>query len=489
MIGVFNMLLSVSAQEMLGVVNSNFAGVLGPQINPSSMVSSKLFHDVHILSLDLFFQNNYLFIPKEDYRFLNYLTSNSDLPTYGQDDMLFARRSDWDHKRKQIDQSFRINGPSVMLVQDHHAFSFFSSFRSMTSAWRLPYHLANFIYEDLWYAPQHDIEYSGKNFSAVQLTWGELGIGYALVLNKHSRDRWTAGITISRIMGYAGAYFYGHSLSYIVRDESDTGDINLTANIHNFNGDVGFSLPINYDNNDFSSPGGLFRGGGFSTSLGVTYLKLVKNPSKIRYKQRCEQRYEDYMYRLGISLLDLGWITFRENTQKHFFEDVSHYWEYINYAEFNDLNSFMRELSGRFYNGDSAYSLINDRITVYLPTALSAQIDYHFKKRWYLNSTIILPVMYSIAQIYRPPQLALTGRYETNNFEINLPVSLYYFTRPRIGLTLRLWNFTLGTDHLGGFFHFSDFTGINLYAVFKINFSRGLCLSFNKRNPCRSFDF
>ncbi|HOW24435.1 MAG TPA: DUF5723 family protein [Bacteroidales bacterium] len=489
LIGMISLVTAASAQEMLGVVNSNYAGVLGSQINPSSMVSSRLFHDVHILSTDLFFQNNYLLIPKEDYRFLNYLSPGSDLPTYGEDKMLFARRPDWDHKRKQIDQSFRINGPSVMLAQDYHAISFFTSVRSMTSVWRLPYHLANFIYEDLWYEPQHDIEYNGKNFSSVQLTWAELGAGYALVLNRHSTDRWTAGITVSRTMGYSGAYIYGHNIAYLVRDESDTVDVNLTANIHNFDGHVGFSLPINYDNNDFSSPGGLFRGGGYSVSLGVTYLKLLKDPSESKYKYRCEQLYEDYRYRLGISLIDLGWITFRENAQKHLFDDVHHYWEYINDVDFNNLNSFMRQLSGRFYDGDSTRSLVDDRITVYLPTALSAQLDFHFKKKWYVNSMIIIPVMYSIAQVYRPPQVVLTGRYETTDLEITLPVSLYYFTRPRVGLSARFRSFTLGTDHIGGFFHFTDFTGINFYAVIKINFSRELCLRLNKKNPCGSLQF
>lgn len=481
--------LVTSAQEMWGVVNGNYAGALSAQINPGSMVGSKLFQDIQVGSVDLFFQNNYLFIPKEDYRFLNYLSSNSDLPTYGEDEMLFDRRPDWDHKRKQIDQSFRMNGPSVMLAQDHQAFSLYSSVRSMTSAWRLPYHLANFIYEDLWYSPQHDIEYSGKNFSTVQLTWAELGIGYARILNENSLNRWTAGITVSRVMGYAGAYLYGHSIAYLVRDESDTADVNLTANIHNFNGNIGFSLPIDYDDNDFSSPGGLFRGGGFSTSLGVTYLKLIKNPSKLRYKHRCEQPYEDYRYRMGISLLDLGWITFRENAQEHLFEDVHHYWEYINNTEFHSLNSFMRELSARFYDGDSTRSLVDDRITVFLPTALSAQLDYHFRKKWYVNSTVIIPVMYSIAQVYRPPQVVVTGRYETDDLEISLPVSLYYFTRPRLGLSARFRSFTVGTDHLGGFFHVSDFTGINFYFVIKISFPKESCPGLMKKNPCGSLMF
>ena len=149
----------------------------------------------------------------------------------------------------------------------------------------------------------------------------------------------------------------------------------------------------------------------------------------------------------------------------------------------------MRQLSGRFYDGDSTRSLVGDRITVYLPTALSAQLDFHFKKKWYVNSMIIIPVMYSIAQVYRPPQVVVTGRYETTDLEISLPVSLYYFTRPRVGLSARFRSFTFGTDHLGGFFHFTDFTGINFYAVIKINFSRELCLRLNKKNPCGSLQF
>ncbi len=489
LLGIIGTILVTSAQEMWGVVNGNYAGALGAQINPGSMASSKLLQDIQAGSVDIFFQNNYLFIPREDYRFLNYVPPGSDLPTYGDNQMLFDRRPDSDHRRKQIDLSFRINGPSFMLVQEKHSFSFYSSFRSMTSAWRLPYHLANFIYEDLWYSPQHDIEYYGKNFSTVQLTWAELGIGYARILNENSMNRWTAGITVSRILGYAGAYIYGHSIAYLVRDESDTADVNLTANIHNFNGNIGFSLPIDYDDNDFSNPGGLFRGGGFSTSLGVTYLKLLKNPSKSRVKYRCEQPYEDYRYRVGISIIDLGWITFRENAQEHLFDDVNHYWEYINNAEFHNLNSFMRELSTRFYDDDSTRSLVDDRITVYLPTALSGQLDYHFRKNWYVNSTVIIPVMYSIAQVYRPPQVVVTGRYETGAMEISLPVSLYYFTRPRVGLSARFRSLTVGTDHLGGFFHISDFTGINFYFIIKIGFPKESCPGLMKKNPCGSLGF
>ena len=60
-------------------------------------------------------------------------------------------------------------------------------------------------------------------------------------------------------------------------------------------------------------------------------------------------------------------------------------------------------------------------------------------------------------------------------FEVNMPVSLYNWTQPRIGFSMRVYNFTLGTDKLGGFFHMSDFTGLDLYFAVKFFFNKGNC--------------
>lgn len=488
---LFFMLITMNVvigQEMLGVVNSNYAGVLGTQINPSSMVNSRLFHDVNFLSFDFFFQNNFLFIPKEDYRFRNFFRPNEDLPTYGSDSMMFARQPDWDHTNKRISHSFRINGPGVMLANTQHAVSFHTALRESVSVWRLPYHLAIFIYEDLWYYPLHRTEYTSKNFHASQLTWAEFGLSYARVVKQRYNNRWTAGITANVLGGVDGAFLYGNYLQYEV-DTLPADRPNLVADIRKFTGETGFSLPMDYETNDFGISGGLFRGSGFGFNIGITYLKMVKSKINYRYKRLCEQQYDDYYYRMGISLIDLGWITFRNNAQKHRFEDVSHYWEYINETEFDNLNSFMRELSARFYQGDSTQSLVDDRITVFLPTAISGQFDYHLFEKWYVNGTVIFPLVHSAAQIHRPPQLAVTARYESDNLEVSVPLSMYYFTRPRIGLSVRFWNVTVGSDNLAGFLHFRDFNGINLYAVFKINFTKGLCLSFKKRNRCPFMEF
>jgi hypothetical protein len=77
--------------------------------------------------------------------------------------------------------------------------------------------------------------------------------------------------------------------------------------------------------------------------------------------------------------------------------------------------------------------------------------------------------------LYRPAQLSVTPRYETQYFEVNLPVSLYDFRYPRMGVAARIWFLTLGTDNLLGFLNLTDFTGFDLYVSVKFNFLKGKC--------------
>jgi hypothetical protein len=479
--------LNASGQEKLGMVNSNYAGVTGIQINPSSMVSSKLYQDINILSLDVFAQNNYLYIHKEDYRFLDFFRKDAILPSYGEKGILFDHY--WNYHQKEVDQYLRIDGPSVMLVSGNHAFAFHTSFREILSIWRLPYHIANFIYSDLWYEPQHDTMFSDRNFSTTQLTWGEAGLSYATVISKHLKNRWTVGLSINRLFGYDGLYAYSHSLDYEVTEWLEDTTYHLDADIRNFDGEVGYSLPMDYNNNDFLGTENLVSGKGFSTSLGITYLRMNNLAGPKRYRKLCEQAYRDYDYRIGVSLIDLGWITFNENAQEHRFNDVSTYWQYIDEVEFEDLNSFMHELSSRFYQGDSTASRVDDRIRIYLPTALSGQLDYHIRDEWYLNGTVLIPVIFSPCQIYRPSHLTLTARYESRNLEVALPVSLYHFSRFQVGFSVRIWNLTIGTDNVLGFTHLVNFTGLNGYVALKINFNKGNCFSLSRHPGCSGFDF
>jgi len=404
------------AQEMFGIVNSNFAGVNGLEINPANTINSKVYLDVNIISLGAFLENNYLYIHKEDYSFLEFLKKNPTLPEYGKDSLPFDHY--WEKGREYVYQNLKFIGPSAMMINGDHAFGIHSAVRAISAIWRIPYHLANFMYEDLSFKDQHNINYIDNNYSFSNLVWMEVGAFYSTILRQYNRNRWSAGVSINRLFAYTGSYMYVNSLDYIVLNDS-------TADIPNLNGETGFSLPIDYDNNDYINDQGLFRGGGFSTNIGISFQRMKKVYRKSRYKKLCHQNYKDYIYRIGVSIIDLGYINFKKNAQQHDFTDVNHYWENINQTEFTSINQFFRELSGRFYNGDSTRSLVADKFTMYLPTALSAQIDYHYRDNWYFSSMALIPVMYSVAQIYRPPQVMISVRYETENSRLSQPMFFF----------------------------------------------------------------
>jgi hypothetical protein len=65
-------LLAVHAQEYLGIINSNYAGILGASLNPSSFVDSKLVFDVNLVSGGTSLDNTFLYIPKDDLTFFGF---------------------------------------------------------------------------------------------------------------------------------------------------------------------------------------------------------------------------------------------------------------------------------------------------------------------------------------------------------------------------------------------------------------------------------
>ena len=55
---------AVKAQELWGASNSNYAGTIGHELNPASIVACPFKWEVHLISADLFAHNNYLYLKK-----------------------------------------------------------------------------------------------------------------------------------------------------------------------------------------------------------------------------------------------------------------------------------------------------------------------------------------------------------------------------------------------------------------------------------------
>jgi len=470
---------------MWGIVTSNFAGSNGTLLNPCAINTSKLYMDVNLLTADIFFDNNYGYIHKEDFRLFDFFGKNAAFPEYGPDSLPLDHY--YGTNDKYVYSSQLIRGPSFMISYGRHAFAFHTGARSLVSANAIPYHIANFGYYGLDYEEQHNIDYQNRDFGAATAVLGEIGFTYAFSIRKISMEDWTGGITVKRIFSPGGGYFRINDLNYITVNDS-------TVNIKNLNGEVGYSLPFDYDLPLNDSVNGipyvdpLFKGGGFGFDFGVTFQNKTLSYQKKRLTRLCSQRYIDYYYRIGVSLLDVGYIYFKNNAQLQSYQDVSEYWVNIDTLNFYTFNRLRRTLSDVFYSDPEA-SNVDDKIKIWLPTALSVQADYRITKKWYAGAVWIQPVKLGKSYIRRPAQVVLVPRYETPHYEFSLPLSLYDYKHPRVGASARYQIFTIGTDDLLGLVGLTDFSGLDFYFSVKINFRKGNCGRYKRNVPCENEEY
>ena len=472
----------VRSQEMLGTTLGNYSGVNGLQMNPSSMLSSKTYLDIHLLSMDMFLQTNFLYFDKRDYHFTKFFQSGYELPQhheqYGTEFRNFYIFPNL-HRRNGYLQ-LRINGPGAMLVYGKHAFALSTGIRSVISFKGIPYEVATFSYLGLNYVPQQNINYNDRtSFRFGELTWAEIGLSYAYELYARGFDKISAGITLRRLFGYSAIYLKGNSANYIVPNDS-------TISVHNFNGQMGYCLPMDYDGGS-GMDNSFTKGGGFSGDIGITYTRLTSLYSRDYFNTLCSQQYDDYQYRLGIALIDVGAIRFKSHAETYSINNRGSYWSNVGDFHFRSFHQMMDTLSYRFY-GNNTEAYTGNSFLMWLPSALSVQFDYHYVKNWYVNATLIYGFDLGPASVSRPSELSITPRYETRGFEAELPISLYNWEKPRIGLSLRYYYVTIGTEKLGQFFRISNLSGIDLYLAVHLFFDKGSCKD-KRQKGCMDMDY
>jgi hypothetical protein len=445
LIFIFLSIFHSKAQEMLGMVNSNYAGINGTLINPSSMVDSKLYLDISIVTANIFVQNNYIYLDKRNYYFPSFFSKNPNLKVQNNKVTL-----DYYNKRdKFLFANLRVNGPSAMVCIGRHAFGFYEGVRSAISINHVPYHIAKFIYDGLRYTPQQNINYNMDKLRMAGLLWGEIAFSYAYIFYSENMNFFSGGITVKKEMGIMGIYLNDYGCKYNVPNDTTLVMNNLKAQYGSTNAHA-------------------FNGSGFAFDIGFTYEKKPSE-STMQFKKLCEQKYRDYIYKIGLSFLDIGAINFKNNATKYVINNGTT--TFVNIQKISSKNSFDEDLLNGFGNQITKTNKFN----LGMPKGVSVQFDYKYRKYWYLNSTLVQGLNFGNAFVRRPSQISFTPRYERRWFEVNLPLSLYDYIYPRWGFSVRLFNLTIGTDKFGGLLSFNDFTGLDLYFSLKINFAKGSC--------------
>ncbi|MCD4680526.1 MAG: DUF5723 family protein [Bacteroidales bacterium] len=477
-----------ASQDMLGIVNSNYAGTNGILINPASMVNSKLCMDINVITLNPTLQNNYLYFNKEDYNisslFNKSFSFNSQRNLKESTGEGVSISDNYDKKNKYFYNNVSMQLPSIMLAYNKHAFAISTSARTAFSVNNIAYHAAKFFFEGSDYKPQQGITYEFEDAQITQMSWSEISLSYAYLFSKNAASQWSAGISLKYLLGYDAVFARGYHNNYVFIDDE-------TLQVNNMDAEYGYSIPVCPSSNEPIPGDKLFRGKGVGLNLGLIYQKNMEI-NRSNKKDFSSNRHEDYLYKIGLSLIDIGSIKFKHNAETYRLNNVNTYWEGFDTTNLTCVHDFNKIMSYKFY-GDSLASESYDKFSIALPASISLQFDYQFSPGYYINTTIIQNLNIGNYQLSRPSLLSVTPRYESAWFEASLPVSMYNYQNTSVGLALRFYGVTIGTDNLGGFLGISDVYGFDFYCSVKISFVNGTCgkkrqstkmslLSFKKKN-------
>jgi hypothetical protein len=459
-------------QEMLGISASKYGGIHNTLINPSLLVLSPSYLDLNIITGHLFIENNYIYIRRQDnkYKILSSIKFNQDQAPY--------IKTYYDYYTPEDKYGYinaRILGPSIGFMIGRHAFGITTGVRSVTSLINFPMTLAKFFYEGFYYPPQQNIRYDhSQRISATSLSWAETGITYSGIINSGMQNILTAGISVKYLLGFAGEYVKSDNFDFMVQGSD-------TLIVYDADVEGGLAAPINYYNNQFmQNP--LFKGRGLSFDVGVTFEKKKDTPTNSgKFTRLCAQKYSDYQYRIGLSLLDIGEITFNSNTVKLGVKDGQMFWPGVSNASFQSTNSGLNNISLHFF-GDTSSLITGNKITIFLPAALSIQTDINITNNWFVNGIIIVPFRVSNFAVMRSSLLAAGIKYETSQLSYGTNVSIYNLDKIHLGLFGRFHEFFLGTENVLSFLNINDFTGTDLYAGVKISLRKGHCKSSSSLN-------
>ena len=326
--------------------------------------------------------------------------------------------------------NFRLNAPSFMLNRGENAYAFLLAARTAVS-----------------YKKTSNNGGKYDEYQIAGVAWGEVGLSYAKVVSRVEKHWWAVGFTAKYLMGAGGSYFVSTSLP-------TTGSNNASTNL---------------SNSGISGGGGFGFGKGFGLDLGLTYQKKEKMTGYIPFKKLCQQKFQPYKYKLGFSIIDFGFLKYGSKTSNSKFN------QYINPNRDTIIVINNDTIRVDSLNNSQNSSLYKSSYAVYLPAGFCIQLDYHVSEHWYINGLFVKGMNLSPEFVRRPTLIMITPRYEKRWFEANFPMGISDMKYFKMGVAVRFWNFTIGTDNILGSIGAGANKSFDVYLSLRMNFQKGKC--------------
>lgn len=410
-------------------------------MNPTSIMLTPSGWEFSLLTLDLSVENNFVGMPKS--RIMKAGEQSGQANDKGG---LVAYRGSSD---KAANAHVMVKIPAIMLKYNDMAFAFHMAVRSDLGVHNVDSKLAGLAYDGMKDPLMSGTMIKGDGLRAGGLVWIESALTVAKQLSRSESRKWLAGASLKYLTPLAGAYAGISDADYTYINDT-------TMSLSSVKGRLAYSY-IENGRDAFK-----LRCSGIGTDVGVSY---ISNPFTQKYSNGKPIAMKKYDYRVGVSLIDFGFVYFTRNAHSFKFKTPSVDLNGSQNTQANGAAQLDNAISDAVMNGIGP----NRTFIMSLPTSLSVQYDRCLHPRWYLNLTAIQRVPMPMMRVDRANSLSATIRYETPFFEVAFPYSFYDYYRHRIGVAMRFHGFFIGSDKLGTFVGNGDITGADFYLGLKVN--------------------
>lgn len=409
-IGLLSVPLGLSAQSYIGHTMDNYAGVHAVAYNPADVFGSPIRADINLVSASGYLGSDYIGL------------SFSDLLDSGGNFEFENDAERYPFENNHFFTNIDVLGPSVMFnVGDKQSFA-------LTTRARGLFNLNNIdggLYERIsdGFEVGNDFDFESNNLNATVHVFSEIGVTYGREIMRTQDQFIKGGITLKYLRGAGGLFANAPELN---------GDFNGTTNILTTQGSVSYGNTPGFESDDpkFSD-----LQGGFGADIGIVYeyRKRIMG-GKVQGK-----RPQEYKFKMGLSLTDIGSINYKDSQNKTYDADGN-----VNALEFEtkDIDQVLDDnYSDTTVNGDQKLNL---------PTALQIMADYYIGQRFYVG----LHTGLSMRKSGSPNTnnlintATLVPRWESKWFSVYSPLGLRQYGSPTWGFGMRLGPLTVGSGSI-----------------------------------------
>ncbi|MCK5782239.1 MAG: hypothetical protein KAH10_06590 [Flavobacteriales bacterium] len=445
------------SQSYLGYSESNYSGLIGNRLNPSSVADNRVKFDLTVIGANFNIANNYYYFD---------IGSISATPPFISDDSELSNVDLENDEAIKMNLQTNIDIGLMFSINENIGIGIYIRPRILMSGDGLTSDFIEEIQRLSTTSNYSNSSISNQDMNITAMVWNEYTLNYGQVIINNKQHFLKVGIDLKLLHGLGTYYTKVDDLSYNYNSDSDVEFSNASGEI-----EVAYSDGFNTDD-IFSKDGSQPFGFGFS--FGAVY---EWRPHWQDYQYATEDSNNNwrrdkskYKLKVGFAVTDIGSLDYDLGKYSTKFKIINPSFgsNDIPSEGLEELHDFVNDPNNGIFKAEHLPSTRK----VSLPTKINLSADYNIIRGFYVSALSSISVISSTNYLSLSDYTyyALIPRYESKFFDISIPLNYSDITGFNYGLSLRTGGFFIGTSDLSSIIQGEKIQGANVYFGIRVAF-------------------